>query len=99
MVLKGSTWFARDGVGDALRGHEAAGGGAGGVEPEEGEDCDGGLRPDDLDEVLAPVVGVSSGENGGKFCRQKRTMMRVGTERSQAEKVEIHMPFATTEEA
>ena len=25
--------------------------------------------------------------------------MRVGTEMSQAEKVEIHMPFATTEEA
>ena len=61
---EGEHVVARDGLGDALGRHEAAGGRASGVEPEEGEDGDGAARADDLDEVLAPVVGVSSGDDG-----------------------------------
>ena len=49
--------IARDGVCNALRGHEARGCGAGGVDPEEGKDACCAVGTDELYEVFRPVVG------------------------------------------
>ena len=54
----GEDVVAGDGVGDALGGHEAGCCCAGGVDEEEGEDGDGAVFADELDEVFGPVVGV-----------------------------------------
>lgn len=49
----------RDGKGHALRRHEAAGRGAGRVEPEEDQEGRRAVRADQLHQVLGPVVGVA----------------------------------------
>lgn len=58
VVGKGQHAVARDGKRYALGRHEARGGGAGGVDPEDDEDGDGGALAEELDEVFGPVVGI-----------------------------------------
>lgn len=55
---EGQHAVARDGKGDALGGHEAAGRGAGRVEPQEDQEGYRAVWADELHEVLRPVVGV-----------------------------------------
>lgn len=68
---KGQHAISRDGKGHTLGGHEAGGGGASGIDPEDDEDGDGGRFAEELDEVFGPVVGVGGGDDGVKILHAK----------------------------
>lgn len=68
---KGKHAVSRDGKGHTLGGHEAGGGGASGINPEDDENGDGGRFAEELDEVFGPVVGVGGGDDGVKILHAK----------------------------